>query len=157
MTTITAPIRVETRLRILELLHAETRLSDVVLRYSPPAGQPLIDAVFFGEVTGTEQVADIRSGRKSYDDRWSDDIWVVTADQGADDGRDAATRCQAYKSIVHDIVADDPKLGALPGLQHVVIDGDSFGPNCYPLTTDTQVIGWGASWKFQLSCYARIS
>jgi hypothetical protein len=48
--------------------------------------------------------------------------------------------------------------GGLPGLQHATVGEQSSGPNPYPLVADkVGVFGWGAWWRAQISCYARIT
>jgi hypothetical protein len=158
ITAVTSPIRVETRQAALDLFRANSALDGVTIRYSQPAGMAVLEAVFFGEADGTAEVPNLKSGRKQYEDHWTDDLWVVAEVEGAEDGYDAALRCQTLFAAVQGIYADDPTLGGLPGLQHATVGEQSSGPNPYPLVADkVGVFGWGAWWRAQISCYARIT
>lgn len=79
------------------------------------------DAVFVGDVSYTANVANIKAGRKHYDESYSIDVVFACSKPRGTSG-DAEGRAFELFEHLRDLLADDPTVGEVPGLIWAVLE-----------------------------------
>lgn len=147
----TTSVRTATRVRLVDLLSAAPQLAGVQVAYGWAGQDAENESVYLGDTRGEVEVAAMKGGRKSRDDRFSFDLWIVAGAPGQDGPQAADERAEELYAVVEDVLAGDPELGrAVPGLVHAVL-GDVDGPTADP--TDE---GWASLIRAEVRCWARL-
>lgn len=103
----TTSIITATRARLVALLTAALPTVQVDYAYREPFPA---EVVYVGDVRASNNVADIRAGRKARDVEFTMDVFLVVTKDG-DDQQTTDERCEVLYAALEDVLADDPKLG----------------------------------------------
>lgn len=150
MTTTKTPARAAVKARLVELLRRHATLRDVQVEQGIPAGLAH-EHVVIEDVTGLSEIRSVKAGRKFRQDQFTVTVHFLA---GAKDGKDARAhdaRVTAMYAALDDVLADDPTLGRLAGLQHAQL-GQVDGPNSWG-TED----GWVAGITAQIVCLTHLN
>lgn len=155
MSTPTTSIRVDVRTRLLQLLQDAPGLASVnsdSITYAEPQAELSRDSVWLGEVKGEDP--DIppptKAGRRVRHDAFTISIFLVTITPGDNDGTASDLRALELLAAVEDIVAENPTLGAVPGLMFCHLRPHD-GPN--PVGIDT---GYASAIQVPLFCLTQL-
>ena len=114
MATSSTVVPVKTAL--VSLLTSAINDSTVQVLYGRP-NDSLVqrESVFVADVTYSAEVANVKAGRKQYDEDYSVDV-VFTVARGRGVGADTEARVFALFEFLRDLLADDVSLGGVDGL-----------------------------------------
>jgi len=116
------------RTALLSALTASLAGGGVQCSASHPGDAIERESVYLGDCRFSYDLATIRSGRRSRDQEFVLDVWLVTTTDGPD-AQAATTRAWQLFAYLEDIVANKPTLGLAQPFWAVVTDGD-------------EVLGW---------------
>lgn len=162
--TATNQIRAAVRLNLVRRLNDKLTPGDDVgqgqcFYQSPTSTQPR-NCIFFGDIEGPYEVANLKDGRINRDDKWTQEVYIVgtapakltSAGDSTEAALPAVERAEALFHVIEDLVADHPKLdGEITGLQHIAILNSVDGPS--PRFMGNQ---WAAVYRLELACSARL-
>lgn len=107
---------------LVDLLAASIDDSDVQVHYGRPQDSLVRrEAVFVADVSYTATVANIKAGRKHYDEDYTVDV-LFAVGKPRSTNEDSETRAFALFEHLRDVLADDPSLGGVDGLIWAVLD-----------------------------------
>jgi len=163
--TATNLIRADVRLRVVRMLADKILPGDEVGQgtafYQVPTSAQPRNCIFFGDIDGPVEVANLTAGRINRDDAFDLEFFIMgtapAAMTAAGDATEAAVpaveRAVALYRVLEDLIADHPKLdGEVTGLQSITVRNNLDGPN--PRFIGNQ---WTAVFEGQLHCTARLS
>lgn len=114
------------RRRIVEVLAATPGLADVQVSYGYPGAVTADNAIWLGDIQGSQEMVDFGSSRPGRDDRWRLSLAVAVA--GAASEQMADERCQQLVTCVCEALFASPRLG--DGFKATALyPGDLDGPN----------------------------
>lgn len=114
------------RRRIVEVLAAAEGLEQAQVSYAYPQGAVRNEAVWCGDVDGSQEQVDFGTSRPGRDDIWSVHIAVAVAGHASEELADA--RCQELVTAVCEALFAGDRLG--DDYRHVAIyPGELTGPN----------------------------
>jgi hypothetical protein len=145
----TTSIRTAVKTRLVDLL--TDALNPVQVSYGWP-GQDLQDeSVFCGQTTGQVTVADFRAGRKTRDDTFTVEVFFLAMKPGQTAAQ-AEERAEELYGSLETALAENPKLGDLPGVIHVAQLGNEVEIKSAPSTE-----GWEAEVRAVITVKTRVS
>lgn len=112
---------------LVALLAAAINDSNVQVAYGRPQDSMVRrESVFVADVSYSATVANIKAGRKHYDEDYTVDV-VVAVGHPRGTTHDAEARAFALFEYLRDVLADDPSLGAVDGLVWAVLESARAG------------------------------
>lgn len=107
---------------LVTLLTSAINDTNVQVAYGRPQDSMVRrESVFVADVSYSAEVANIKAGRKSYDEDFTVDV-VVAVGQPRGTTQDSETRVFALFEYLRDLLADDPSLGGVDGLVWAVLE-----------------------------------
>lgn len=144
----TNSICVATRQRLRDLI--ADGLPGVQVEYAWPAKQLQPRAVWLGRLRSTIDIETFKANRKNRVDEFDVDVWCAASGRGYPTAEAADAAAEELVHAVEDVLADDPTLGALDGLQWAMLTAREGDPD----PTDD---GWAAAIRLTISCRARLT
>lgn len=144
-TTSTVPAA---RAALVSLLAAALPTTQVA--YSHPGEAAENNTVFLGDATVRHELATMRAGRRTRDESWSIDVWVLATADGPD-AQTASEQAWTLVAAVENTLANDASAGL--GQPFWVAVGDATER----LTFDEQRRGWESAIRLTVEGRARLT
>jgi len=119
----TTSIRTAAKAKLVDLLAGRPELAGVQVAYAEPVSNVEAEHVFLGGARGLVNIPTMRTGRKTRDDTFVQEIHF-TAGKPDQTAEQADTRVEEMYGALENLLATDPSLENLDGLKWAIQNGE---------------------------------